>query len=1399
MSLKKTYSKEKQKNKNFFIVGIGASAGGVEAIAQLLSNLPANPGMAFIVAQHLDPTHKSMGVSIFSKKTDIIVLEAKNGMRVRADHVYLTPPNHVIHITNGNLKLLPRTIIKKEYHPINSFFQSLAKDQKQRAIGIILSGTGSDGTMGIQSIKAAGGLTIAQDPTSAKYDGMPKSAIETGAVNVILPAPKIAKELLRIAQELYPSKPQEIKVSSDNSNLSHTEEKILFDILTELRTKCNVDFTHYKHSTLKRRIKRRMVVQKKETLKEYFNYLRENIEESKSLFADILINVTDFFRDIKCFDALKKKILPKLLKDTPSNHPLRIWVVGCATGEEVYSVAISLFELAGKTLSPKNIQIFATDISETVIQHARTGIYPESIHTKISKGRLQKFFEKTATGYRIQKAIREICLFSIHDVTKDPPFSKIDFICCRNLLIYFDAPLQKYILSIFHYALNPNGFLWLGSSESTGQSTLFNIIDKKNKLFSRVNSHIAAKFPFPLNFYTSEKIEPTKKIPEKIQDVTHVQRETDRITSSLYGPPAVVVNSEMEIVLIKGNTTPYLQLNPGHASFHLFKMVRPEIVSDIRSLIREVKKKNGPAKKNGIMIEMDQHLRKFNLEVIPLNMPPLTKEHYFLISFEPCLKNLSHVELENSNTKNKKRRLPQKTVQELSEIKVYHQALVQEFEATQEELTSSNEELQSTNEELQSTNEELQSTNEELETAKEELQSINEELTTVNDELHTRNSDLAQLNNDLTNLIGCIDIPLVIVSVHGYIRRFTSKASKIMNLISSDIGRPISDFKPNINIENLEQLVLEVIEVITPKEIEVQDREGKWFRLHVRPYKTTDNRIDGAVISLIDINTLKKNLESNQYLLDYTTSIVNTVPFPVVVLDPQLRLNFANTAFYKKFNIVEMNNELMQRDFFSLFDDKIEATVSLRKALKEVLSSNTPLENCEIQFHPSSTERNVMLLNAQKIHWLEENRASALLLSILDITLVNNLQKDLTEAMVATHRASQAKDVFLAALSHELRTPLTSILSWTQLLQTKKTRESLEHGLEVIEQNALIQAKLIDDLLDISRIQSGKLILTISHLDPSEVVQRAVESVQLLAEEKPITLRLHIKPLKGKVAADPARLQQIVWNLLTNAIKFSRPKGIIDIYVHLIEEKNQPFACIKIVDYGKGINANFLPQIFERFTQAEEAIPTFIHGGLGIGLSIVKDLVKLIGGSIKAESDGDGKGSTFTVMLPLISEVHTLKEKINDMAYSSQFSPITSKIIKAYPSFHNLKILIVEDKQDALEAFAALLASSGAIPIPAQSAAEALIALDKHKPDLIISDISMPHESGYSLIHSVRTRKAKDGGNIKAIALTALATQEEIDRALSAGFDAHIGKPFKAEDLFNLIEKVREKKNDHAV
>jgi two-component system CheB/CheR fusion protein len=618
--------------KSFSIVGVGASAGGLEAFKQFLSALSMDTGMAFVLVQHLDPRHDSMSADILSRVTRMPVIEVKDGMRAEPNHVYVIPPNFSMGIQGGVLKLLPRLEARGAQTVIDSFFRSLAEDQRHLAIGVILSGNGADGTEGLTAIQGEGGITFAQSPRSAKFEDMPKSAIASGAVNLALIPEDIAKELARVARHqlaLPIGSPAEGEVDPEKPLLDDLSKIFLL-----LRNSCHVDFTFYKSNTIQRRLERRMILRRLDSLGAYAKFLAKDPDEVKALFADILIHVTSFFRDPDAFEALSREVFPKLSKERPPGLPIRVWVPACSTGEEVYSIAMSLVEFLGDRAAGTPIQIFASDISESAIQKARVGEYPESISRDVSPERLNRFFTKTEGGcYKVSKSIRDLCLFSRHDVTVDPPFAKIDLISCRNLLIYFTAALQKSVIPIFHYALCPKGFLWVGRSETIGSfSNLFSLIDKPNKIYTRKNAPIALSLQFPSSTYVPGKQEAVRKAPSFAKPGMDAQKLADLALQSEY--PGVLVNDEMDILQFRGRTAPFIEPAAGAAGYHLLKMARPDFVPDLRALIQAAKRQNATARKEGLRFRDGRRVVTFNLKVIPVKPSSACKERYYYVLFE---------------------------------------------------------------------------------------------------------------------------------------------------------------------------------------------------------------------------------------------------------------------------------------------------------------------------------------------------------------------------------------------------------------------------------------------------------------------------------------------------------------------------------------------------------------------------------------------------------------------------------------------------------------------------------------------------------------------------------------------------------------------------------------------
>jgi two-component system, chemotaxis family, CheB/CheR fusion protein len=846
----------------FLVAAIGASAGGIEAFTELMRNLPSDTGMAFVLIQHLDPKHHSILTELLSKETTMRVKEVTDGMRLERNHVYVIPPNATMSIADHALQLAPREEHRGVHMSIDHFMRSLADQVGNRAIGVILSGSGTDGTLGMAEIQAQGGVTFAQDEATAKYDGMPRSATAAGCVDYVLPPKAIARELARISRHPYVARPPE-----EVAEAEPTENAGLNTIFQLLRRTTGVDFTHYRQTTILRRIQRRMVVHKIDKLDEYVKYIQTNPAEIKALYQDMLINVTSFFRNPRVFDALKSQVFPALFKSRTADAAIRVWTPGCASGEETYSVAIALLEFLGDKASQVPIQFFGTDVSETSVGKARSGIYPENIQGDVSPERLRRFFTKTEGGYRISKSIRDMCIFAQHNVLNDPPFSQMDVICCRNLLIYLEPVLQSKVISLFHYASRPGGYLVLGTSEGLGTVTnLFNTEDRALKIFSKKSSAMRQVVTFSLNPLPERGEYGPVRVPTKQPDTSwnylEAQKEFDRRLLSQYSPATVFVNEDMEIIHTRGNVNRYLKLAPGRASLSILKMAREGLLLDLRNALSRAKKENAPVRKQNVQIKNANgngnggsapgaaSTRMVSFEVVPIRVGNL-KELYFMVLFQEGAEGMRKagasraVRAERESQRESGR--VAKLEQELAATKEYLQSVIETQEAT-------NEELQSANEEILSSNEELQSTNEELETAKEELQSANEELSTVNDELRNRNLEITQVNNDLTNLLASIDIAVVMVGNDLTIRRFTPQAQKILGLIPTDVGRPFLNINPNIEIADFQQMVIQVMSTFRPAEKEIVDHKNGRFQLRVLPYRTADNKIDGAVITLVDLS-----------------------------------------------------------------------------------------------------------------------------------------------------------------------------------------------------------------------------------------------------------------------------------------------------------------------------------------------------------------------------------------------------------------------------------------------------------------------------------------------------------------------------------------------------------------
>jgi two-component system, chemotaxis family, CheB/CheR fusion protein len=994
----------------FPVVAIGASAGGLEAYQEFFHALPPDTEMAFVVVQHLDPSHHSMLAEILAKATKMPVEEVNSGAKVKRNRVYVIPPNACLAIESDVFKLTPRGKGLAQQLAVNFFMRSLAEERKSTAIGIVLSGTGADGTSGMEDIKAEGGITFAQEPGSAKYDGMPRSAIDSGCVDFILRPREIAKELVRVQHHPYivaqeQARAEAAKDLSDSIAPLPPAQKDFSAVLDELRKSSGVDFSQYKPNTIHRRALRRMVILKQDTLGEYARYLKQNSEEGGKLFDDVLIPVTSFFRDFEAFEALKAQVYPAIVKDKGNKGTIRMWAPGCSTGEETYSLAMTLLEFLGDRASSFHVQIFGTDLNDKGIQKARTGLYRESIAEEISPERMARFFVKVDEGYRVNKAVRDMCVFARQNLATDPPFSQMNVVACRNLLIYIQPALQKKIIPILHYALKPSGFLVLGSSESVSSfPELFSTVDKRHKIYGKKAITSRLHYDFVQSYYP---IHPagTQDMPERglksavaAREELDVHAEADRVVLNHHAPVGVVINGAMEVVQFRGRTNPYLEPAPGKPSLNLLKMARNGLSIELRALIDAAQRKRAPANKHGVRFDGNGPTRILDLSVTPLGENgkkanggrenrgrerERDRDRHFLILFDDVTP--QSMPPGGKDTAPRKGKAATSTPQTKREMKRLHQEVADAHGALRSAIESEDamkEEFQSANEEILSANEELQSTNEELETSKEELQSANEELNTLNAELRSKNNELHDLSNDISNFLNSTRIPVVMLDRDLRIRRLTPTADKLLKVRPSDIGRPIADIRSNIEEPDFERSVAKVLETLQPVEREVRDLEGHWHELGILPYRTQDNKIDGVVLALQDIDAIKAASEQLRKSSEFFRGMLDTVREPLLVLDPELRVLSVNKPFLTVFQV--SSAKTVNMPIYDLGNGQWNIP-KLRDLFDRVLSNGEPVTDFEIDHDFESIGHRTMLLNVRMLP-SAEGAQSMLLLAIDDIT-----------------------------------------------------------------------------------------------------------------------------------------------------------------------------------------------------------------------------------------------------------------------------------------------------------------------------------------------------------------------------------------------------------------------------
>ncbi len=1293
------------------VVGIGASAGGLEALSDFFRHVPAKTGVAYMIVQHLSPTHGSILAELLAKHSAIPIHEAADGERIAVDRAYVIAPDTMMTLIDGHLKLAPRDPLERPPLPIDALFRSLADVQESRTIGVVLSGTGSDGALGVRAIRGAGGITFVQDPATASSQGMPLAAIATNCVDVVATPAEIATQVARLGEHPYlrlnghysdgadgngtaphgdnGSSPASTTIElGDSGDTAWPATAEVTNISALLRRRFGVNFDLYKIGTVERRIRRRMALRKVETLGAYTDMLRHDTSELETLYNDLLIGVTRFFRDPDVFTALTNTVLPGLLQrhakargstragEAKDDAPLRIWIAGCSTGEEAYSIAICITELLDAHAAGMPLQIFATDLSAAAIAVARAGFYPLGIEADVTQERLRRFFAREDNGYRVTKAIRDCCIFAVQNITADPPFSHLDMVSCRNVLIYLQPSAHSRLLAVFHYALKQDGILLLGTSESTGAApALFTAVDKKHRIYARTPGTVRAQYldiaavrperqrdpkaPNQQLLGTSVHGDDASRAVSRMPAVPDVQRAADHVVIGSYAPAAVVVDDELQILQFRGQTGAYIDPSSGTASFHLLKMVKPALTSELRRAVQTAREEARSVRVDRIAFQDGKERKHVTLDVAPFKVAGSAAQ-YFVISFEDARISLPPAATDDSETGKpvaRAKAISRKhagsaratnrhgTARELGEVRQELEAAQRHLQAVTEEHASVVEEFQAANEEIQSSNEELQSTNEEIETSKEELQSLNEELTTLNDELRVRNSDADRLNDDLNNLLSAMHVPVIMVGTDLRIRRFTEGAERLVHLIPTDVGRPIGDIRSSIHVTNMEDMICRVIETLTPAELEVRDRDGHWYMMHVRPYRTSGGRVDGAVIVYQDIDSRKRASEQLDAAKRYAEAIVQTVREPLLVLDGTLRGVSANEAFYATLRTTP--GATLGQTLLEIAEHSWD-NAQLHQLLARTVATGEPFEDFEIRANMKRLGDLTMCVSGTRIA-AERDGPPLVLLAMEDITQRKDAELRLATAstelaaradelevtsdalrgkIVEVETSNRVKAEFLATMSHELRTPLNAIAGYTQLIDMGvrgPVTEAQHLDLSRITRSQRHLMGLINEILNFAKLEAGTVLVAEADVDVRAVLLGVTEMIAPQMDRK--KLRFDVSVLDSLdssalvVRGDEDKIRQIVLNLLTNAEKFTLKGGSVAVEC----DSDETSVHIRIRDTGIGIAPTELGKIFEPFVQVNP-------DGVGLGLAISRSLARAMGGDVTAQSS-PGSGSTFTVTL----------------------------------------------------------------------------------------------------------------------------------------------------------------------
>ena len=1455
----------------FRIVRIGASAGGLESLERLFAHLPADTGMAFVVLQHLSPDFRSLMDELLRRRTSMRVRQAEFDMAVEPNTVYLLPPMKEMIVQRRRLLLNDKDPRVGLALPIDLFLRSLAQDAGPRAVAVILSGSGSDGSRGVVEIAKSGGIVLCESPDTAQFNGMPLSAIRTGKVHHVLSPEDLAGALAELGRRR--------EDAAADAAASVTDERGIDAILRLLRDEYAIDFSHYKASTVVRRVERRLALNRSLDVDMYVEQLRADPRELSSLYEDLLIGVTRFFRDDPAFAALEERIIPDLLERTPADEPLRVWVPGCATGQEAYSIAILLHEALTARKRPIAMKILATDVHKQSLEVAGAGFYTEEQIAGVSPERLERFFTARSNGYQVSQALRECIVFAPHNLIRDAPFTNLDLISCRNLLIYFQPDAQKTVLTLFHFALKPGGFLFLGSSESPGGLLdEFDTIDEHAKIYRKLRDiglPRDLKLPLPRSATSRPAALPVSRGGVNAVLMSVYDRLLDQ-----FMPPSFLVDENGHLVDSFGGLGALLKIKTRRPTQQLVELLPEHLRPTVSGALHRVKRDGESVRYPNI--QFLGQTAKLSLVAQPLRDPHGNVTHVLLsLANEdgtPTAPVLipPFVDVPTPHADADQREAQSSDATARDRIR----ALDEELAYTKEHLQSAIEEYETANEELQATNEELVASNEELQSTNEELHSVNEELYTVNAEYQRKNTELQQLNDDIEHLLNGTDVATLFLDRQLCIRKFTPRIADIFRVIPQDVGRPLNAFAHDLLLPSLYADVERVLHDGTPVEMQVWDARRRCYFLRILPYRArVKDRIlplivpdrpgapDGVLLTLTDMSAL----EQTRAKLAEISAIVESSEDAIIGGTIDGVITTWNNGAYRLYGYAA--DEIAGRHASVLFlagqkeeFDRILNEVRAGRAVERVEMSHVrrdgSLVDVSVTFSPIYDRTNTLcgvsaiarditpLVRARQAIAEREERIRLLLDSTeeaiygIDLSgvctfcnsacarllgyespsalvgrqlhpLIHHTKPDGTpnnaehsaifesmrrregihvdddvlwradgtsfpaeywshpivkdaevigavvtfldvtarrEAEHALQEAAQRREQFLAMLSHELRNPLAAILSATRLLDLEESlSERCQQASNVIERQARHMARLLDALLDVSRITHGRIALRKALMDLRDTTRSAIEALEPLLAERRTNLIVDLPDVQIPIMGDPTRLQQIQANLISNASKYSPAGSDVRLEVRAVAGQ----ARIRVVDHGRGISAENLPRIFDLFVQGSPSIDR-AEGGLGIGLTLLRSLVELHGGRVEAESDGPDRGSTFTVWLPLASADAV------EAAGGSIGRPVRT-------------VAVVEDQDDARLMLKLLLESYGVTVYTAANGVDGIALIRRVHPDLALVDLGLPVMSGYELAKELRGDVL--GRSTRLVALSGYGQDADVQAALRAGFDEHLTKP----------------------